>query len=80
MGLKQWQGRKIALIFKPRYNEDMANNDFNPLYPSNEEISDFEASVREAELYDDTMKLEKEWKKKKGLLEEEEDELKDLFL
>lgn len=58
----------------------MANNSFSPLYPSNEEISDFEASVREAELYDDTMKLEEEWKKKNGLLEEEEDELRDLFL
>ena len=71
---------KVVFGFKPRYNKNMANIDFNPLYPSNEEVSDFEASVREAELYDDTMKLEKEWKKKKGLLEEEEDELRDLFL
>lgn len=57
----------------------MANNSFNPLYPSNEEISDFEAFVREAELYDDTMKLEREWKKKKGLIDEEEEELLELF-
>lgn len=62
-----------------RYNCVMANNNFNPLYPSDEEISDFEASVREAELYDDTMKLEKEWKKKKELIDEDE-ELEDLFL
>lgn len=55
----------------------MANNNFNPLYPSNEEISDFEASVREAELYDDTIKLEREWKKKRGLIDEDEE---DLFL
>lgn len=63
-----------------RYNGNMANNDFNPLYPSNEEISDFEASVREAELYDDTMKLEGEWKKKKGLIDEDKEELENLFL
>lgn len=56
----------------------MANNNFNPLYPSEEEISDFEASMREAELFDDTMKMEKEWKKRREMLEE--DELEDLFL
>ena len=69
--------RKIDFIYWLRYNDDMANNNFNPLYPSNEEISDFEASVREAELYDDTIKLEREWKKKRGLIDEDEE---DLFL
>ena len=56
----------------------MASNDFNPLYPSEEEISDFEASMREAELFDDTMKMEKEWRKRREIAEEDESE--DLFL
>lgn len=56
----------------------MASNDFNPLYPSEEEISDFEASMREAELFDDTTKMEKEWRKRRGIAEEDESE--DLFL
>lgn len=56
----------------------MANNNFNPLYPSEEEISDFEASIREAELFDDTMKMEEEWGKRRGIAEEDESE--DLFL
>ncbi|MBR2710028.1 hypothetical protein IKF02_00120 [Candidatus Saccharibacteria bacterium] len=55
----------------------MANNSFNPLYLSNEETSDFEASMREAELFDDTMKLEREWKVRRGLIDEDEE---DLFL
>ena len=52
----------------------MGSNSFNPLYPGDEDISNLEASIREAELYDDTMKMEKEWKKKKGLIEDDDDD------
>lgn len=31
----------------------------SPLYPFDEEISSLDASIREAELFDDTMQLEK---------------------
>ena len=34
--------------------------------------------MREAELFDDTMKMEKEWRKRRGIAEEDESE--DLFL
>ena len=50
---------EIDVVKITRYNGGMVKY-HSPLYPFDEEISDLDASIREAELFDDTMQLEKD--------------------
>lgn len=57
---------EIDIVKITRYNYFMTKY-HSPLYPFDEDISDLDASIREAELYDDTIQLEQEWKERNGL-------------
>lgn len=54
---------EIDVVKITRYNHFMVKY-HSPLYPFDEEISSLDVSIREAELFDDTMQLQRDQEEK----------------
>ncbi len=66
MFILNWGEAEIDVAKITRYNRFMAKY-HSPLYPFDDDISGLDASIREAELFDDTMQLQKDWEEKHNL-------------